>query len=186
MESNLRLRLNAEVEKLEQWNPAKCCRRNCVEQIGIQKCRILRKQFLQASQTQRKADLLSMRVLLSCVNSDQDAKFSIVSDGVLLCTRFLESVLNVHHQLQSSVLKRPSAQHSDAPGRQLDSASSGTFEKSVVAFLHTLAEEVGDEMPHNMDYIDQEHTSDIHRSYIGKKASHACPETDQGSIGTIL
>ncbi len=60
-------------------------------------------------------------------------------------------MLNVHHQLQSSVLKRPSAQNSDAPGRQLDSASCGTFEKSVVAFLHTLADEVGDEMPHNME-----------------------------------
>ncbi len=156
--SRLRSRWNEELRNISRWNPEQCCKRNCVAKIGIEGCRLLRQKFLQASQLRRKSMLLEMRVsLLSTTrisegnNHEESLKHGIASDGVVLCTNFLARVLNVHRQLVSSVIKRPSASSCDLPGRLLDSTTSGNFDISVVAFLHTLADEVSDEMPHNQE-----------------------------------
>ncbi len=156
--SKLRLRLNQELEQIESWNLPICCKRNCTGNLGIDKCRQLRQEFLQGNQVQRKAKLLSMRVSVSSLAKNtkhsvenDNKKYAIEAYGVILCTEFLVNVLNVHRQLASSVLKRPSAECSDLPGRQLNSVTSGNFESSIVAFLHILADEVGDEMPHNVE-----------------------------------
>ncbi len=63
---------------------------------------------------------------------------------------FLVSVFNVQRNLASSVLKRPSAVSTDTPVRHRNSSSIENFEVSIVSFLKTLADEVGDVIPNNM------------------------------------
>ncbi len=140
--SRLRNRLDHELRNIAHWNAAHCCNRNCTEKIGLDGCRRLRQEILEASQVQRKSMLIRMRVsLLSATKISENTvaegvcKYGIASRGIVLCTSFLVNVLNVHRQLASSVLKRPSALSSDLPGRHLDSTTSGNFDVSVVAFF---------------------------------------------------
>ncbi len=129
-----------------------------MQKIGLEGCRALRKEFLEASQVKRKARLLEMRVLLSgskaisdTSNADGSQKYGFAAAEVVLCTAFLVRVLSVHRNLASSVLRRPSALSLDLPGRHVNSSSNGTFESSVVSFLITLADEVGDSMPNSIE-----------------------------------
>ncbi len=85
------------------WYPTSfgaCCKKNCLEQTGIDRCRELRKTFLSSSQIQRKSYLLEAMSL-----EHRRLQFY----GISVCTRLLESCPAVSKKLIDAVKGNPSA-----------------------------------------------------------------------------
>ena len=94
----------------------------------------------------RKEMLLDFRYMV-----DGNRAVGIQIDGVLVCTKFLNTVLNVSNTLRSSVLGLPSATSSHIPGRIGGGNSSETKQIGIIAFLNKLVELVGDSMSHSRE-----------------------------------
>ncbi len=51
--SKLRERFQRDLNRISEWTPSYCFRRNCADKLGVERCRNLRIEFLEASPKQR-------------------------------------------------------------------------------------------------------------------------------------
>ena len=144
--SRLQKRRRQSIKNINNWMPNRCCKRLCVFDVGTEKCREMRENFLSMSRDERTAQLADLIVL-----DPQCSRRYFRFDGWRVCWRMLIETLDVSRTMIANVMELPSANASCLPGRMGGSDGSSTKKSSVISFLRALADDLGDEMPHSIE-----------------------------------